>query len=53
MARTRRNFHRKSLKRKETPRSYKATCAGCGKEMMLEVCPPAGKSLLCLDCFNK
>ncbi len=53
MARTRRNFHAKSLKRKVTPRLFKATCSGCGKDLMLEVSPPAGKSLLCLDCFNK
>ncbi len=52
MARIRRNFYRRNSKKKALPKSFKATCADCGKEVLLEV-PPVGKGLLCLDCFNK
>jgi len=52
MARIRRNFYRRNSKKKALAKSFKATCADCGKEVLLEV-PPLGKDLLCLDCFNK
>ena len=52
MARIQRNFHRRSSKKRALPKSFKATCADCGKEVILEV-PPSGENLLCLDCFNK
>ncbi len=52
MARIRRNFYRRSSKKKAPQKSYKATCAQCGKELSLEV-PPFGEDLLCLDCYNK
>jgi len=53
MARRRRNSPRRSYKRRASRRSFKVICAGCGKEMMMEVSPPPGQTLLCLDCFNK
>jgi hypothetical protein len=28
-------------------------CTGCGKEVFIEVPPPVGKELFCLDCFKK
>jgi hypothetical protein len=52
MSRIRRNFYRRNSKKKSLPKSFKATCAECGKEVLLEV-PPVGKDLLCLDCYNK
>ncbi len=52
MAKTRRNFYRKSSKKKAAARTYRAVCAQCGKEVLLEV-PPTGNDLLCLDCYNK
>jgi hypothetical protein len=52
MARMRRNFYRRNSKKKALPKSFKATCANCGKEVLLEV-PPLGTGLLCLDCYNK
>jgi hypothetical protein len=53
MAPIRKNFHRKTHKRRRDLRAFKATCAHCGKEMILQVCPPEGKRLLCLDCYNR
>jgi len=35
------------------PKSYKTMCAGCGKEVILQVPPLEGKKLMCLDCFKK
>jgi hypothetical protein len=52
MARVRRNFYRRNSKKKAAPKSFKVTCAQCGKELLLEV-PPLGKDLLCFDCYNK
>jgi CxxC-x17-CxxC domain-containing protein len=53
MPRARKNFYRRASKRRPPPRSFKATCSRCGKELMMEVPPPEGKDLLCLDCYNK
>ena len=53
MPRARKNFYRRASKRRPPARSFKATCARCGKELMMEVPPPVGKDLLCLDCYNK
>ena len=52
MPRLRRNFYRRSSKKKGPPKTYKGICAQCEKELLLEV-PPVGKGLLCLDCYNK
>jgi len=52
MAKTRKNFYRKSSKRKVPPRSFKVTCAQCGKELVMEVAP-SGNDLLCFDCYRK
>ncbi len=52
MARMRRNFYRRMSKKKAPPRTFKATCCQCKREVLLEV-PPTGKDLLCLDCYNK
>ncbi len=41
MARPRRNFYRKSSKKKAPPKSFRVTCAQCGKELLMEV-PPSG-----------
>jgi CxxC-x17-CxxC domain-containing protein len=35
------------------PKSYKVVCSGCGKEATVPVLPPAGKELLCIECFSK
>jgi ribosomal protein L34E len=40
MARIRRNFYRRSSKKKALPRSFRATCADCGKEVILGSLPP-------------
>ena len=53
MPRARKNFYRRASKRRPPPRSFKATCSRCGKELMMEVPPPEGKDLLCVDCYNK
>jgi len=53
MARRRRSVPRRSPKRRVSKKFYKAICAHCGKEMTMEVAPPPGKALLCLECFNK
>jgi CxxC-x17-CxxC domain-containing protein len=53
MARRRRNFPRKTHKKRVFKKSYKIICARCGKEVVIEVFPPPGKDLLCLDCYNK
>jgi CxxC-x17-CxxC domain-containing protein len=34
------------------PKSYKTVCAGCGKEVILQVLPLEGKKLMCLECFK-
>jgi CxxC-x17-CxxC domain-containing protein len=34
-------------------KSYKIVCAGCGKEVVVQVPPPEGKKLLCMECFKK
>jgi len=52
MARIRRNFYRRSSKRKAPEKTFKVTCAHCGKELWMEVPPPPEKNLLCLDCYN-
>jgi hypothetical protein len=52
MPRRARNLPRRSPKKKVAKHSFKVTCAGCGKELVVEVCPPE-KPLLCLDCYNK
>jgi len=52
MPRKTRNLPRRSPKRKVVKHSFKVTCAGCGKELVVEVSPP-DKPLLCLDCYNK
>jgi hypothetical protein len=52
MTRIRKNFYRRSSRKKAPPKTYRASCAQCGKELALEV-PPLGKDLLCLDCYNK
>jgi CxxC-x17-CxxC domain-containing protein len=39
--------------RSNHPKSYKTVCAGCGKEVILQVPPLEGKKLMCLDCFKK
>ena len=40
-------------KRSNRPKSYKIVCAGCGKEVVVQVPPPEGKKLLCMECFSK
>ena len=52
MARTRKNFYRKSSKKKAPPRSFRVTCAQCGKELLMEV-PASRDDLLCIDCYRK
>ena len=52
MAFRRRNNRRSSSKPKQQ-RLYKVVCAGCAKELKLEVAPPIGKALFCLDCYKK
>jgi len=39
--------------RSNRPKSYKINCAGCGKEVVVQVQPPQDKKLLCMDCFKK
>lgn len=39
--------------RSTRPKSYKIVCAGCGKEVVVQVSPPPDKKLLCMDCFKK
>ena len=39
----------RSVRRK----SYRVVCTVCGKEMFIEVPPPVGKDLFCVDCFKK
>src|SRR5512136_3061691 len=34
-------------------RSYKGVCAECGTEVLLQVPPPEGRKLLCVECFKK
>ena len=53
MARRRRNFPRKSHKKRVFKKSFKVICARSGKEVTIEVLPPPEKALLCLDCYNK
>jgi CxxC-x17-CxxC domain-containing protein len=33
-------------------KSYKVICAGCGKEIVVQVPPPDDKKLLCVECFR-
>lgn len=40
-------------RRSSRPKSYKTNCAGCGKEVILQVPPLEGKKLMCLECFKK
>jgi hypothetical protein len=40
-------------KRSNRPKSYKIVCAGCGKEVVVQVPPPEGKKLLFMECFSK
>jgi hypothetical protein len=44
---------KKDIKKSNYKRLYKAICSGCGKIEMLEVPPPIGKKLFCLDCYKK
>ncbi|MBS3921267.1 MAG: hypothetical protein KG012_20525 [Deltaproteobacteria bacterium] len=39
--------------RPSRPKFYRTACAGCGKEVVLQVAPPEGKTLMCLECFKK
>jgi len=32
---------------------YKVACSVCGKEVVVQVAPPDGKKLLCMECFKK
>jgi CxxC-x17-CxxC domain-containing protein len=34
-------------------KSYNVVCAQCGKELKVEVPPPPGETLICLDCYKK
>jgi hypothetical protein len=52
MAIKRRN-NRKRSSRPKHQRTYKVICPGCEKEIKLEVPPPTGKTLFCLDCYKK
>ncbi|HSR10713.1 MAG TPA: hypothetical protein VLS90_04660 [Thermodesulfobacteriota bacterium] len=52
MPRVRRGFHRRMGKKKAPPKTYRAACALCKRELVLEV-QPTGKDLLCIDCFQK
>jgi CxxC-x17-CxxC domain-containing protein len=52
MARRRRNLSQRRFKRRAAKKLFKAACARCGKEMLLEVSPPPGKPLLCFDCYK-
>jgi len=45
--------NRKKSSRPRRQRTYKVVCAGCNKVVSLEVPPPNGKTLFCLDCYNK
>jgi CxxC-x17-CxxC domain-containing protein len=53
MAIKRRNNRRRSSNKPKHQRTYKAVCADCEKEVRLEVPPPIGKPLFCLDCYKK
>ena len=48
MAIKRRNNRRRSANRPKHQRTYKAVCAGCEKEVRLEVPPPIGKRFFVL-----
>ncbi len=39
--------------RSSRPKSYRIVCAGCGKEVVVQVLPPDDKKLLCMECFKK
>jgi CxxC-x17-CxxC domain-containing protein len=39
--------------RSSHPKSYRIVCAGCGKEVVVQVPPPGDKKLLCMECFKK
>jgi len=39
-------------RRSSRPKSYKIVCAGCGKEVIVQVPPPDDKKLLCMECFK-
>jgi len=39
--------------RSTRPKSYKIICAGCGKEVVVQVPPPIDKKLFCMECFKK
>jgi len=40
-------------RRSNHPKSYRIVCAGCGKEVVVQVPPPGDKKLLCMECFKK
>jgi len=40
-------------RRSSHPKSYRIVCAGCGKEVVVQVPPPPDKKLLCMECFKK
>jgi CxxC-x17-CxxC domain-containing protein len=40
-------------RRSSHPKSYRIVCAGCGKEVVVQVPPPGDKKLLCMECFKK
>ena len=52
MAGRRRGAPRRHSRKGTSKRSFKCTCAKCGKELMLSVPPPPGEPLVCLDCFR-
>jgi CxxC-x17-CxxC domain-containing protein len=53
MARRRRPPPRRGAKRRAYKKTFKAVCASCGKELMIEVPPPPDEDLVCLDCYKK
>jgi CxxC-x17-CxxC domain-containing protein len=45
--------HRLKPRHSSHPKSFKIVCAGCGKEVVVQVPPPVDKKLLCMECFKK
>ena len=39
-------------RRSSRPKSYRIVCAGCGKEVVVQVPPAGDKKLLCMECFS-
>ena len=46
-------FHAPRSNRSYRPKTYRIVCAGCGKEVVVEVAPPNDAKLLCMECFRK